>query len=598
MARSTHTMRSRIFTGITSILLLVIAVFSTVNTILRYNALKKDIFTSMELIASNVAWELDEEIYQLALLSQRLTFSAQLRESILETMPGSTGAELYRLETDLNDLAYSICGPEPTFFHMNIITDDGYQYAFGQEFGYTRLEERPQEYDWYAEAIRLDGKALVVPLHTRQIGDREVEVVSVCRGFGLLVGSSARAVVEVMLDYDSLAEIVSRAVSYSEGNSGRDDVYVLDGNGNVVFSSEYIGNDAQRYFQLIGNAKDGEVTHNPRTGEDEFFFCSDAEYANWSVVVAPRTEVLNYLFTQLIASMIGEMLLMIAVAAIISMLLSHRFSVPLLRLCACVDSCDLDHLDANLQRHKPSGVSEIDQLGSAFNQMTDRLKRSLNQVVELKNAEIHAKMLALQAQMNPHFLYNTLAVINIMVEDGKTQAVQTACRNLSDMLEYISSKELAWVPLRQELQHAQNYMDLMQMRYQGEIDFTVSVEEAAMDVMAPKLVIQPLVENAIKHVAEKDPTWKVGIRICIDDGFWKVMVWDNGNGFDPENLRALREKMRILKSGGRIPQLKLHGMGIMNIFLRLMLAYGDDMIFWIDSRVGEGSCVTIGGKIR
>lgn len=127
--------------------------------------------------------------------------------------------------------------------------------------------------------------------------------------------------------------------------------------------------------------------------------------------------------------------------------------------------------------------------------MTDRLKHSLSQVVELKNAEIHAKMLALQAQMNPHFLYNTLAVINIMVAEGETDTVQTACRNLSNILEYISSKELHPVSLRQELQHAQNYMDLMQMRYQGDIVFSVETEEAAMDVMVPKLVIQPLMKT-------------------------------------------------------------------------------------------------------
>ena len=287
----------------------------------------------------------------------------------------------------------------------------------------------------------------------------------------------------------------------------------------------------------------------------------------------------------------------LTIAAIASYYLSRKFTVPLAQLHNNVQSLSLDCLQVQEGWQLDSDVDELKQLGVAFDIMTHRLHDSLEELVVLKNAELHARMLALQSQMNPHFLYNTLAVISIMAEEGEAQNVQWACKNLSAMLEYISSDTLQQVTLKEELHHTQNYIDLIRIRFMDDIAFNIDVPEDILDIKIPKLVIQPLVENSVKYITEKSPVWRISLSVQVVDGFWRIEVTDNGNGFDPIILDELNEKIRMVREGGKIPPLSINGMGILNIFLRLHFVYYQDMIFEIDNEPGKGASVTIGGRI-
>lgn len=595
MSRMFRSMRSRMFISFSAVLLTAILGFLAFTAAQTYQTLRKDLSVSMQQIALTVARELDDEIRQLSLMTERIVFSTQLREAILSQLPGSEGAERYRLLNRLNDLMYSISGPKLTFYHANIITDTGYRYAFGQTYEYGKLSEKPQNDDWYIRTVEKGGKVLITPLHRRAIGGTDVDVVSVCRGFGLVYGLPVHAVVEMQRDYAYIDEMIENAAFLTSSEHKTEKVLVFDQSGAPIYPKGISKAEIDHYAAHVDLPE--QSAYNPLSGEDELLFGARGEFSGWRVVVVPRREVLMGLVYSLTSQTLIICVLLVAAAALVSFLLSRKFATPLQRLCVYVDNLRLDRLGEASGWQAGSDVDELDRLSRAFSQMTKRLDRSLDQVVELKNAEMHARMLALQAQMNPHFLYNTLAVINIMVENGEVREVQRACKNLSNTLEYISTQELAPVMLQQELQHAMNYMDLILMRYPGDIEFTVDVPEDVLNVRIPKLVIQPLVENAVKYATQKDPVWHVRLSVSVEDGHWYVQVQDDGDGFDLQTLRELREKMSLLRSGGEIPQLTLHGMGIMNIFLRLFSAYADEMVFWIDNRPGEGASITIGGTL-
>ena len=163
-----------------------------------------------------------------------------------------------------------------------------------------------------------------------------------------------------------------------------------------------------------------------------------------------------------------------------------------------MQSLTLENLGTGHQVQINSGVNELEQLNDVFNMMTIRLQESLEETVAAKNMEIHSRMLALQAQMNPHFLYNTLTVISIMADNEEKENVRWACRNLSDMLSYISSESLKPVRLEEEWRHTCNYIDIIKMRYMDDIVFESVMPEAMFSLQIPKLVIQMCIRDRHK----------------------------------------------------------------------------------------------------
>ena len=211
MRKKTRSLGYRMFLSIAMVLLAFILAFVAVNVMTTFGTMRKELSSSMEQLAINVIQQLDDDIRQLSLLTERIVFSGQLRESIVNQLPHNDGVERYRELSRLNELMYAICGAKLTFFHANIITDGGYQYAFGADYRYTQLENAPQQYDWFNRAIERDGKVHIVPLHPRDVGGKPVPVISVCRAFGPVLGLPVSAVVEVQRDYDKLAAMIERA---------------------------------------------------------------------------------------------------------------------------------------------------------------------------------------------------------------------------------------------------------------------------------------------------------------------------------------------------------------------------------------------------
>ena len=272
-----------------------------------------------------------------------------------------------------------------------------------------------------------------------------------------------------------------------------------------------------------------------------------------------------------------------------------------------------------------TGIREIDKLTASINDNIRSTKAATETLMTLKEQELQAQMLALQSQMNPHFLYNSLSTIGEMAEEGLTEPVAEMCRQITEILRYISSNREQRTTLEEELEICDMYLDCIRMRYGDQLISHISVPDDMLDVPIPKLCIQLLVENAIRSVTTTAPPWHVSVT-CLteikplsnspsardhtadaeDDNFtsaasqkfWKVTVRDNGPGFDPETEKKLRTQMDYILENGILPSLQIQGMGILNIFIRLYLLDGIPFIFDIGNNPEGGAFVTIGGQLH
>jgi two-component system sensor histidine kinase YesM len=236
-------------------------------------------------------------------------------------------------------------------------------------------------------------------------------------------------------------------------------------------------------------------------------------------------------------------------------------------------------------------VDEITELGMSFNIMIGRIRELLDAKVKEQETLKKAEMRALQAQINPHFLYNTLDTIIWMAESKKTDDVIEIVRALSSFFRISLSKGKDWIAIAEEIERTRSYLKIQKMRYRDILDYRIELDEAVAGNTVLKLVLQPLVENAIYHgIKNKRKGGTVVVR-AKPKGADEILlqVEDNGIGFTPEKLAQLQAELND-DSG----EIKLEsGFGIGNVNKRIRLYYGKPYGASITSQYRTGTCVDI-----
>ena len=236
-------------------------------------------------------------------------------------------------------------------------------------------------------------------------------------------------------------------------------------------------------------------------------------------------------------------------------------------------------------------VDEITELGMSFNIMIGKIKELLDSKIKEQENLKKAELRALQAQINPHFLYNTLDTIIWMAESKKTDQVVKMVSALSDFFRISLSKGMDWITIREEVERIRSYLTIQKMRYRDILDFKIEVDEDVAENTILKLILQPLVENALYHgIKNKRQGGMISVR-ARRKGEDEVMleVEDDGIGFTSEKLAQLRAELDD-DSG----DIKLEsGFGIGNVNKRIRLYYGKPYGLSIQSEYSTGTCVTL-----
>lgn len=272
-------------------------------------------------------------------------------------------------------------------------------------------------------------------------------------------------------------------------------------------------------------------------------------------------------------------LICVAVSVLMGLSLSRQMFRPIAQLRGAIGEVEQGSLDVQVVQHRDD---ELGELARRFNDMVSALKRNQAQLVENQRELNQAQIRMLQAQLNPHFLCNTLDTMKWISKINKVPQVALMSTNLADILRFCISPE-EFVPLGREGEILERYIEIQRLRLSGSFTFTLSLPQELADCLAPKMILQPLVENAILHGVDGVEDGVVYVKVSqTRDGLLRIAVSDNGKGFPPDMLGRFRD----------IPRPEGH-LGLYNVDTILLKYYGDGCGLTLENAdVGTGAVVT------
>ncbi|RAI99189.1 two-component system sensor histidine kinase YesM [Paenibacillus pabuli] len=319
-----------------------------------------------------------------------------------------------------------------------------------------------------------------------------------------------------------------------------------------------------------------------------------SEMTGWTLAVltpvSETTEGLSILRTALLISGLFGVVLFL----IMSFLLSTMITRPITRLMRAMRSARPGAMKPNIMF---SSTMEIHRLNEVYNQMVYRLNELTQEIYEKEIMQSRTELKALQSQINPHFLFNTLEAFYWSLDDKGDEGMARMVVAMSRLFRYIiSSPNLdEWVTIADELEHAERYLQIMEMRLGERLQWEIRLTDAMRTVRIPKLLIQPLVENAILHgIESKIEPGKVSIHVdaSTQEGLVHIEVRDDGPGMNDSRLQSVV----LALNGGPVVSEKGTGVGLINVHRRLKLYFGSQLgelcRLSITSKVGEGTVIS------
>ena len=382
-----------------------------------------------------------------------------------------------------------------------------------------------------------------------------------------------------LIEFD-FTEIV-RTISQTDlGKNGH--IVIFDRNYNIVYSSMPAYSDLDKKVTeelILGNS---EVNFDNTSFN---LYISTIANTGWKVSVFVNNSSLQAALIKfiLIVSLITLALAVIYILIVI--LIVKQVTNPLSQLQVEMDKIkDLDYLTR--KNTYLSGSKEIIQLNSTFNDMMVRIRDLTSKLVDERDAQRKSELKALQNQINPHFLYNTLDSIIFMIEKNENEKAEQMIVALSKFFRISISRGQNIIPLKDEIEHVKNYLLIQKIRFGDQFSYTINVEETLYKYYVIKLILQPIVENAIEHgLDEYSNDGKIEIDGKEDEEFIILSVKDNGFGISEEKLKEIEDSFH---------DKNIHkGVGLQNVYQRIKIYYGEKADIKINSVIDEGTTIFI-----
>jgi len=391
-----------------------------------------------------------------------------------------------------------------------------------------------------------------------------------------LADGTEAAWVSLDLSFASISSYINNV-----GIGQRGYCFLMDTDGNIIYHPQqqliYSGIKSEDTAALAALA-DGTYA------DDTVIYCvTSIEGSDWRVVgVSYVDELVNRNVTEMIRLSFLLAIVVLAAALLTSWLLSQLLGRPLRGLADAMESFETD---ADHFTYRPvGGTREVQELSDSFGHMVVRIQELMTTVREEEVNLRKTELKALQAQINPHFLYNTLDSIAWMCEQGRNADAVKMVHALARLFRISISKGHELIPIAKEIEHAESYLQIQKYRYKNQFTYAFDVDPACLDYLCNKITLQPIIENAINH----------GLDLMVEEGHIDVQVkqdgddivfrvQDNGVGMSAEQIEAIMQRGPKDRTG----------IGIKNVNDRLKIYFGKNYGLHISSEPDVGTCVEI-----
>jgi len=337
---------------------------------------------------------------------------------------------------------------------------------------------------------------------------------------------------------------------------------------------------------MIGGEKDVQID-----GEGYQIIAQETGISDWNIVgVFPKNVTLGIIL-EVITSFVIYAVLIFIVGIILSVYLTKTLTRPISQLKNLMAEAEQGKLEI---RYDSIYNDEISQLGHSFNKMIEAIKNLLSLVYTEQKAKREAELKAFQAQIKPHFLYNTLDTINWMAMEYEADDIVEVVESLTNLFRISLSKGNEIISLENEVKHVQSYLMIQKVRYEEQFDYEITYDDTLKSSKVIKLIIQPLVENAIYHgIKGRKESGYIRVDIHSDAKDLFIVVSDTGGGMEPEHVARMNHIFE-----GMLEKDDRYGIGLFNVNERIKLNFGLGYGLKISSELGQGTTVTIKHPIQ
>ena len=596
--KKTISLKRSLYLSYSKIVIGIMVSFFVVFLVLYSYSTLANTFQQQEALIESIENAVLLEMEKVSTVSMNILYSQQLWNS-LNAMDFENG-HVRRADLIFNLIA-SIIGPNKTVTQVNIHTQSGYSVGYGvyELFAATS----PKIKDLSDGILALNGrKYWDVPVYREDFAYYAPYLennyyISMHRAY-FDRANNPRGTLEIVQDCKIMFAYPDRIVNGGINSS----LFIINERDEIMYPYGLAGKEDQTNpMTAIEEARilrQGNVMV-AITKKGELVSYSNMRQTGWRIVIIEK------IIDKLAFLIIFTAIYILAASGIIFlvMLICHRISDNVLRpLYELKDRIRHMNIRSILEGGEPlppiaTETVEIKDFMDEFDKMYQKLEKSTMDLSLAKGEENRAKMTAMQSMLNPHFIYNNLANISVMADEGMCNEIVSLSENLCDYLRYISTDSMITVALEMELNYTRKYLECMKVRYGERLRYVFEGFDEMHDLKIPKLILQPIVENSFKYAFHNNPPWEINISGRQAEGKWQIIVCDNGIGMSVQEIDEIRQMLNEARKTKDIRSLQIGGMGLMNVYIRLTLLYGDSAGIHINNQTDGGICVTLFGPI-